>query len=215
MKKYIVPILVIAIFIILILIIANKNKEINSNKNINTYTPISNSISGIINNPETDISNFVPKDIDGIKFDKIEKISSSEDQGFLQKGFIYFKVIGKEATTTTKDNQILLQTTPIILNIFVCNKENSSVCQDYLNNGVLEHNPGMSNKQILINNRNISYSEFPENNKSLDVNFEKTKMNSTSYIWCEGKYCMQMLSYSQFGDINDNLISAIIVNYQK
>ncbi len=197
MKKTIVAVLVLVAFGVLVFFIIKSN-------------------SATINNPVADVSRFVPADIAGVKFDRIEKLSSPEDQGLLQKGLIYFNVVGWEATSTiTIDNQLLMQTTPIILNIFVCNKESPSVCQDYLSNGVLEHNQGMSKSPISINGSNISFFEYQEKDKLFDINLEKTKMNSTSYIWCEGRYCMQMLSYSEFSDINDKLINAVINTYRK
>lgn len=195
MKKNIISFLIIFVFVAVFIIFIRNNSK-------------------IINNTDIDISTFVPSDISEIKFNKIEKVPPIEDNGFLQKGFIFFSVIGKEGTVLDEeDDKFSIQTTPIILNIFICNRGSSVVCQDYLSNGIIKNNPGMINKQILIHDRNISYFEFLE--KSLDINFEKTKMNSTSYIWCENKYCFQVGSYSEFGDINKRLIDSIIDIYLK
>jgi len=195
-KKNAKSILIVVLFVIFILLVIKMNN-------------------GIINNPKTEISSFIPTVmIDGVKLDKVENLNTPDDQGYIQKGFAFFNVDGQEAVSSVDDKgQLVLQTTPIILTAFVCNRGSSTKCQEYLNNGIIEQNKGVTGKNLSIHSKKVSLVSFEGENQQLDPNFEKTKLSSTSYLWCDGKHCFQVFSYKEFGDITEKLISSIIDNY--
>ena len=168
----------------------------------------------IINDPQTNISSFVPHELSGIKIDKIEYLSNN-DQGFIQKGLIYFTVIGKETISKQIDNQLQVMKTPIILNVFVCNKETAIACEEYLSNGILQNNEGLIHKEVSISNKRIYYFEFQERGSLTEQNAGTVNSDSTTYLWCESKYCFQILSYYQFEEDTRTLVKGVINTYAK
>ena len=170
---------------------------------------------GIINNAKTEISIFIPAVIvPGIKLEKVENLDSADDQGYIQKGFAFFNVDGQEAASNINDNgELFTQTTPIILTLFVCNRGSAKKCEEYLGNGILEQNKGISKNKISIHGKDVSFVSFEGANQQLDPNFEKTKLNSTSYLWCEGNHCFQAFSYKEFATVTEALINSVIENY--
>ena len=195
-KKNFKSALIVVIFGIFILLITNMNP-------------------GILNNPKTEISSFIPSImIDGLKLDRVENLSTPDDQGYVQKGFAFFNVDGEEVVSSINDKgELIVQTKPIILTVFVCNRGNAAHCQEYLSNGVVEVNKGVTNKKTSIHNRKVFLASFEESNQDTDPNFDKTKLSSTSYLWCEGKHCFQVFSYKEFSDVTEKLINSIIENY--
>ncbi len=171
----------------------------------------------IINNTNTDISSFVPSNINEIKFDKIQYLSAN-DQGFILRGLVYFNVIGQESTSTkTSDGNLLTVATPIVLIVFECAKESSTICQKYLTDGIVKNNQDMIQKELTISNKNISYFEFKKISTDSFVKQSAGLVNtdSTTYVWCEGKFCFQVLSYYKFDIITKDFVNGVIDTYSK
>jgi hypothetical protein len=205
------------LFIVLAIVALCATGCTKGDKTINNISATDNPNS-IINNPNIDIIGFVPDNVNNIVFDHVWLLDNP-GQGYMQRGFLFFNVTG-EATSIIQEGAMKYTVSPhtidpsIMLNIYVCDENNITSCQ---NNLIIspKNDSDLINRDIVISNRNISYFEAQKKEGLTERNGILTDTDVTSYIWCDHKYCFQMISHYQFENITTTLIQKIIERYSR
>ncbi len=164
-----------------------------------TPTPIPTGPPLLIDDGEASVHDFVPPSVPGLNYDKVE-VLHVEDQGFVQRGFIYYKI----ANSSEKKR--------IIVNMFSCNMSSVS-CQSYLRDGVKRRNPTIRDTMIDILGRQVDFFDFAAKGSEVNVTSGTISTDATSYIWCEGAHCFQVMSFYEYDGLSRGLMSTLIQHY--